>query len=275
VYTAKLTVTDSGGKTDTKTTTITVGNTAPTVTITTPLDGDFFAWGDSIPYTVTVTDPEDPTIDCSRVVVTAVLVHDEHGHGGDENVGCTGTLSTVAEDASHGGYIATGVSATYTDTGANGQPALSTTAQNIVQIRRQQVEYAQTQSGTTTGNSGEADPGGGQIRNSLDDGDYIAINRSVNLTNMDKTIALRFAANATAGTNRATVEFHLDSPTGPLAGSGVLTATGGNNTYTTQSFPLDFTGSRRLFLVFKPAAGGPTGNFGNLNWVEFSGPGVP
>ena len=33
VYTAKLTVTDSTGKTDVKTTTITVGNTAPTLTI--------------------------------------------------------------------------------------------------------------------------------------------------------------------------------------------------------------------------------------------------
>ena len=59
VYTAKLTVTDSAGKTDTKTLTITVGNTAPTIKINTPLDGDFFEWGDKIPYTVTVTDPED------------------------------------------------------------------------------------------------------------------------------------------------------------------------------------------------------------------------
>ena len=98
--------------------------------------------------------------------------------------------------------------------------------------------------------------------------------RSVNLTNMDKTISLRFAANTAAGTPRATVEFHLDTPTGPLAGTGTLTATGGNNAYTTQPFPLNFTGSRRVFLVFKPVSGGVTGNFGNLNWVEFSGTGA-
>ena len=49
VYTAKLTVTDSSGKTDSKTTVITVGNTAPTITINTPLDGDFFEWGDAHP----------------------------------------------------------------------------------------------------------------------------------------------------------------------------------------------------------------------------------
>ena len=65
VYVAKLTVTDSNGKSDVKTVTITAGNTSPTVTINTPVDGDFFDWGERIPYTVTVTDPEDGPIDCS------------------------------------------------------------------------------------------------------------------------------------------------------------------------------------------------------------------
>jgi PKD repeat protein len=274
VYAAKLTVTDSSGKTDVKTTTITVGNTAPTVRVVTPLAGDFFAFGDALDYVVEVEDPEDSSIDCSRVQVTAVLVHDEHGHGGDSQIGCTGTLATDAADASHGGYIGTGVSATYTDEGANGQPPLSTTTQNVVQVRRQQVEYTQEQSGTATGNSGEPDVGGGQVRNSLDDGDYVAINRFVNLTNMNKEISFRFAANATAGTNRANVEIHLDSPTGPLATTVTLQATGGNNTFTTQTFPLNFTGSRRVYLVFKTTSGGAAGNFGNLNWVEFSGAGT-
>ena len=47
------------------------------------------------------------------------------------------------------------------------------------------------------------------------------------------------------------MEIHLDSPTGPLATTVTLEATGGNNTYTTQTFPLNFTGSRRVYLVFK------------------------
>ena len=60
VYTARLTVTDATRQVPTvETIQITVGNTAPTVTVTTPVDGDFFEWGDSIPYTVTVTDPQD------------------------------------------------------------------------------------------------------------------------------------------------------------------------------------------------------------------------
>ena len=51
-------------------------------------------------------------------------------------------LPTLAEDASHGGYLAGGISASYTDLGANGQPALTTQDQNIVQLRRQEVEFA-------------------------------------------------------------------------------------------------------------------------------------
>ena len=65
VYTAKLTVTDSSGQRDIKTTVITVGNTSPTITIQIPTDGDFFEWGQRIPYRVVVTDPEDASIDCS------------------------------------------------------------------------------------------------------------------------------------------------------------------------------------------------------------------
>jgi PKD repeat protein len=282
VYTARLTVTDSTGKTDIQSTVITVGNTAPTVTINTPLDGDFFEWGDDVPYTVTVTDPEDGPVNCARVTVTFVLVHDTHGHAEDSKTGCSGVLQTFAEDASHGGYIAGGISATYTDLGANGQPALSTTDQNIVQVRRQQVEYAQEQNGTGTANAPgfEPDPGGGQIRNSLNDGDWIALNNLVNLTNMNKEITFRFAGGAgnnPAGEARINVEIRDGSPTGPLLTTATLQSTGSTNTYSSQTFPLNYTGSKRLYLVVRQIAGGATaggGGFGNLNWVEFSGAGA-
>ena len=125
--------------------------------------------------------------------MTFVLVHDTHGHAEQAKTGCSGTLQTLAEDASHGGYIAGGISATYTDKGANGQPALSATAQHVVQLRRHQVEYAHEHEGTSTTASSEADPGGGQVRNSLDPGDWIALNNRVNLAHMDKQITLRFA----------------------------------------------------------------------------------
>ena len=46
---------------------INVGNTRPVVELTVPIQGGIFDWGDEIPYTVQVTDPEDGTIDCNRV----------------------------------------------------------------------------------------------------------------------------------------------------------------------------------------------------------------
>ena len=92
VYTARLTVIDSSGKATSVNTTITVGNTAPTVVVTTPVDGGAFAYGDGIPFAVTVSDPEDGPIDCSRVEVTFVLGHDTHGHAGATATGCSGTL---------------------------------------------------------------------------------------------------------------------------------------------------------------------------------------
>jgi cytochrome c len=50
-----------------------------------------------------------------------------------------------------------------------------------------------------------------------------------------------------------------------------------NNTWSTQEFDLDFAGSQRLFLVFRQIPGGPAAannTYGNLNWVEFTGPGA-
>ena len=40
------------------------GNTRPTVKIDVPEDGQFADFGDTIAYKITVTDPEDGTIDC-------------------------------------------------------------------------------------------------------------------------------------------------------------------------------------------------------------------
>jgi glucose/arabinose dehydrogenase/PKD repeat protein len=280
VYVAKLTVTDSGGKTDIKSVTITAGNTSPTVTINTPADGDFFDWGQSIPYTITVTDPEDGAIDCSRVTATFVLVHDQHGHAEGSQTGCSGVFTTNADDVNHGGAIAGAISVSYTDLGANGQPALTGTDQNVVQMRRQQVEFVPDQAGTNTATTNDP-TGGGLHRGSLNAGDWIALNRSHHLGNMDKKITFRFAGGAgdnPAGQDRVRVEIHTGSLTGPIATTVTLKSTGNNNnTWTSQTFDLDFAGSQRLYLVFAQIAGGPVsgnGGFGNLNWVEFTGPGA-
>jgi PKD repeat protein len=278
VYTAKLTVLDASGKSDAKTIRITVGNTAPDVTITTPVDGDFFEWGQSIPFSVSVTDPEDGTIDCSRVEVSLVLVHDSHGHGESTVNACSGILPTAAELAGHGGYLAAGISVTYTDTGGGGQPALSATEQHIVQTRRQQLEFSQDMRGLTfpAVNAAEPDPGGGQVANSIDSGDYVGLNNRYWFGNMSQAITFRFAQASGAGATRGLVDVRLDSPTGPVVATCTLRSTGGANTYTEQTcdFATPVSGSRKLYLAFRQAPGGPATGFGTLNWVQFSGQGI-
>ena len=63
---------------------------------------------------------------------------------------------------------------------------------------------------------------------------------------------------------------------GPLLTTITLGATGAanNNTYASQTAPLNFTGSQRLFLVFRSVTGGPVTGMGNVNWVGFNGTGI-
>ena len=74
------------------------------------------------------------------------------------------------------------------------------------------------------------------------------------------------------------VEIRTGSQTGPIVQTVTLksTSTANNNTYTSQTFDLNFSGTQRLFFVFRAAnaPGAPATGLGNLNWVEFSGPGV-
>ena len=282
VYTAKLTVTDSAGQSDTQSTPITIGNTAPTITLTAPTQGDFFEWGQKVPYTVTVTDPEDGAVDCARVRVSFVLIHDTHGHGEEDKTGCSGTLQTLAEDASHGGWLAGGIVATYTDNGANGQPSLTGRAEKVVQLKRQEPEFSLSVSGTTTATPpAPEDNGTGAAISSLDPGDWVSLNREYNLQNMEKSITFRYAGGSggnVAGRPRMNVEIREGSATGNILTTVTLNSTGtNNNTYTNQTFPLNYTGSKQLFLVFRSVTGetgAPTANMGLINWVGFTGPGI-
>lgn len=58
-YSARLRVTDAGGKRALTSKTISVGNQAPEVTVEYPGNGGFFDWGQAVPYKVTTTDAED------------------------------------------------------------------------------------------------------------------------------------------------------------------------------------------------------------------------
>ncbi|MDR7328269.1 MULTISPECIES: ThuA domain-containing protein [Catenuloplanes] len=270
VYTARLTVTDSSGKTAQLTHQIVVGNTRPTVTVTSPISGTFFNWGDTVPWTVTVTDPEDGPIDCSRVTVSFVLGHDTHGHGMSDANGCSGSFVSPADGADHaGGYLYGAISAKYTDLGANGQPALEDVDQAVLQTWRQQAEFAQQQLGVTTANTN--DTGGGTHLTGFDPNEYVAFD-PINLGGVG-TVTLRYAGGsaATAGQPRATVTLRLDAPDGPIVGSATLAATASGTTWASQTVPVSAApGSHRLYLVTGGVEGGPTTGLFNLNWVEFA-----
>ena len=270
-YTAKLSVIDSSGKVASANTIITVGNTAPTVTVTTPVVGGTFAFGESIPFTVTVTDPEDGSIDCSRVQVTFVLGHDTHGHAEETRTGCSGVLPTDSDGVSHGGNVFGVVSASYTDLGGpGGVPALTTVAQNQIRQKHQEVEFVVNQSGTNTGAT--IDVGGGLQRTNLSGGDWIQLNGPFNLLNIN-SITFR-TAGGTNGVSSGAVEIRRDTVDGPIVTTVNILGTANATTYASQTYAIADSGTHEYFLVFRAVAGGPTNNFFNLNWVEFGGAGI-
>ncbi|WP_203416462.1 PQQ-dependent sugar dehydrogenase [Jiangella ureilytica] len=135
LYHATLKVTDLGGKHRGKTASaeidIIVGNLTPQVEFVTPQTGDTFAFGDQVPFEVQVTD--DAPVDCSRVRVTYILGHDEHGHPQTTAVGCSGTLLTTLPGGHDPGDGLTGVfNVTYTDDPGEGVPALSDSAEVVL-----------------------------------------------------------------------------------------------------------------------------------------------
>jgi PKD repeat protein len=278
-YTAILSVTDSTGAKTAASTIITVGNTSPTVTVTAPIDGGLFSFGDKIQYKVTVTDPEDATVNCNDVTVTFVLGHDTHGHAEQSSTGCTGFLQTDAGDVSHGGNVFGVISATYTDKGGpGGVPTLSTTNQVQIRQKHQEVEFVVSQSGTATATNTDGATGAGVHRSSLGAADWVQLNGPFNLFQAD-TISFRVAdaaAGRTAGSPLAAIEIRQDSSTGPILTTANLVSTGGTTVWSTQTFPLPASsGKHELFFVFRAVTGGSTGgNLFNLNWAEFGGNGV-
>ncbi|WP_169542310.1 ThuA domain-containing protein [Solirubrobacter soli] len=279
-YTAILKVIDSSGQTSTLSTIITAGNTSPTVTVTGPIDGGLFSFGDKIQYKVSVTDPEDPSINCTDIVTTFVLGHDTHGHAEGSAAGCTGFLQTDAADVSHGGNVFGVVSATYTDKGGQGAnaaaPPLTTTSQIQIRQKHQEVEFVVNQNGTATASN--TDPvGGGVHRSAITAGDWLQLNGPFNLFQIN-SVSFRYSdgtAGRTAGSPLAAVDIREDSITGPVIATANLASTGGTGVWATSSTPIASSGRHELFVTFRLVTGGQTGaNVVNLNYLEFAGNGV-
>jgi len=279
-YNATLRVTDQSGQSGVDQVRVVAGNTAPTVTIEIPEEGQFAAFGETVPYRIVVTDPEDGTINCANVTLNISLGHDQHAHELSEKPGCEGTFQT-ATDSGHGADANTFpvIEAVYTDGGATGAPPLTGRDIHVLQPKRKQAEFYST-TGRAPGVTGGGDPGvqteatgdsagGGQNIGFIENGDYV----SYTPMNLKGILGLRFrVASAGAG---GTIQVRLDAADGPLvAETPMITPTGGWQSYKNVdlALPNPPEGTHQLFFVFRH----PTdqGGLMNVNWIDFRGKGA-
>ncbi|TDB75510.1 ThuA domain-containing protein [Micromonospora sp. KC723] len=282
-YTAQLTVTNPKGRTAVANVPVTVGNTAPTVTIEFPPDGGFFDWGDQVRYTVKVTDPEDATVDCAKVKLQYYLGHDEHAHPLQSHTGCTGTVQTSLASGHGAEANVFGVfEATYTDKGGSGGVnPLTGRAIEQLQPKRKQAEY-HAATGRAPDGVGAGDPGvrkettgdaAGGFQNIafIEDGDWWSFTPT-NLTGID-TLRFRVAS----GSGGGVIQVRAGAVAGPLLAAATVPATGAWQTYTDVSVDLaaPHTTSGPLYFVARNNPGSTeSGDLFNVNWVDFLGRGV-
>ncbi|MFB7530240.1 ThuA domain-containing protein [Streptomyces sp. NPDC056178] len=249
-YTATVTAKDPTGRTASASVHVTVGNTAPKVELKLPGDGQLFTFGDDVPFKVTVTDPEDGTIDCSKVEVRFVLGHDSHGHPITTVNGCSGTIKT-AVDGGHdpNANIFGVIDASYTDGGGGGQASLSGHDQAQLQPRHRQAEHFSTSSGIKVYDKATAN--GGKTVGDIHNDDWISFKPYI-LGDSNKLTA-RIASGGSGGF----LEVRAGSATGTLLGSTPVPVTGGWENFQDVDVALRNVPKKatELFLVFKGGDG--------------------
>ncbi|HWM04707.1 MAG TPA: ThuA domain-containing protein [Actinophytocola sp.] len=265
-FTAHLSVTDPTGLTGAASVVITSGNTAPSVTLDLPVNGGFFGYGDTVPFQVTVSDPEDGTIDCSRVVVEYILGHDNHGHPLSRATGCEGVIETPADEG-HGldANVFGVINASYTDNGASGAPALTGSDEIFLQPKLKQAEFFTENNGTQVVAADGAS--GGKRVGYVDDGDWVKYD-PINLTGVD-AIGYRVSSGGAGGT----ITVHKDAVDGPVVQTVQVANTGGWDTYVDipPAAVTDPGGSGPLYLVFN---GTGAGGLFDVDNIQVEGTGV-
>ena len=265
-FTAHLSVTDPSGLTGAASVVVTAGNTAPTVKLDLPVNGGFFGYGDTVPFKVTVTDPEDASIDCSKVTVEYILGHDNHGHPLSRATGCDGEIVTPADEG-HGldANVFGVVNASYTDTGAGGAPALPGSDEITLQPKLKQAEFFTENNGTQIVNATEAS--GGKRVGYIDDGDWIKFD-PINLTGVD-ALGYRVSSGGAGGT----ITVRKGALDGPVVQTVPVSSTGGWDTYADIA-PAPITdpgGTGPLYLVFN---GTGAGGLFDVDNIQVEGDGV-
>jgi hypothetical protein len=238
-------VTDPDNASGTANVAIVVGNTAPTVSITTPGSGQLFSYGSAVPFSISVTDPEDGTVDCAKVKMTYVLGHDSHGHQITSVNGCSGTI-TIPVDGEHdaAANVFAVFDAEYTDKGG-----LTTHKQHILQPRKRQAEHYTKSSGVTQVSKTQAE--GGRTVGDIHNGDWIAFEpyRLDNVT--------QFSARVSSKGAGGTLEVRAGSAAGTVLGAATVTSTGSWETFVdvTGSIAAPPWGTTTLYLTFTGGSG--------------------
>ncbi|MDH6462304.1 glucose/arabinose dehydrogenase [Micromonospora sp. A200] len=256
-YTATLTVKDPQNATGSASVLISVGNTAPTVTINSPGNGKLFSYGDTVPFSITVTDPEDGTIDCTKVKMTYVLGHDQHGHQITSKTGCSGSIA-IPVDGEHddAANIFAIFDAEYTDAGG-----LTTHTQHTLQPRHRQAEHFKTSSGINTFDKATAE--GGKTVGDINNGDWIAF-QPYQLGGVAS-----FSARVSSAGAGGTLQVRAGSATGTVLGSATVPVTGAWDSFTTVTGAISGApaGTTTLYLTF---AGSGTGALYDVDAFTFT-----
>ncbi|MEU7576276.1 ThuA domain-containing protein [Streptomyces sp. NPDC041068] len=260
-FNAQLKVTDSSGKSGYANIPVTAGNTAPKATIETPTSGKLIEFGDKIPYKVKVTDPEDGTIDCSKVTVNPALGHDDHEHPTTDIPGCEGTVDT-GDLGGHpeGADLTYVLNAKYTDKGGDGVSALTGYGRSVLQPKHKQAEYRDDQSGTRIVSQEGAE--NGKRIGDISNGDWIAF-EPMSVEGIGK-VSYKLSSPYGVGS----IELRADAPDGKLLATTPVPDTGGWDSYqSTPAVPVEaLSGTHKLYLVFTS----PQDNSFDVDAVQFS-----
>ena len=269
-YLARLTVTDTDGNFGVATVTITAGNTSPVVSISRPVNGGFFDWGDTIAYDVSVVDAEDGstengTISCSAVTVQVAIGHDDHSHPLDTFNDCTGEFKVISGHGDSGDNLFYVVTVSYTDAGG-AAGSLTGSETYVLRPKKTESEHFDSESGVEVEQTGDNQGGGSNI-GFIDDGDYTRFN-NLNLANID-FVTFRVASAGPGGR----IEIRVGSPTGPMIGLAHVEPTGQWQLYREVTAPVDDPGGENdiLFVYRNESA---SGGLFNINWMDFHGRGV-
>lgn len=270
-FVASLLVTDLDGNEGRAFVTITVGNTPPTVTMATPVEGGFFDWSDTVPFSVGAADAEDGsteagTIACADVGVQAFIGHDQHSHPLEVQNGCTGAIEIADGHGDDGEELFYLVEATYTDAGEGSVGALTGRTLHRLQPRTKEAEHYTSQSGVEL--EASEDPLGGEQQLAfIDHGDY-AVYDPVNLTGITH-VTFRVASAGRGGR----IELRADAADGELLGTAYVSPTGGWQVFESVTAAISDPGRTiALYLLFQDTPG--AGGLFNVNKMRFHGHGV-